>query len=120
MGFEKDALRLRCLYLPVRGPARVAGPEGQLRLRRKALAILYYLALEGATHRERLADLLWDGIDPLSNLRVELNAINRELANASLPLFTPYQDPLRLPDGLRLDLQEGPADTLFQGLWPER
>ena len=116
MGFEKDALRLRCLYLPVRGPARVAGPEGQLRLRRKALAILYYLALEGATHRERLADLLWDGIDPLSNLRVELNSINRELAGAGLPLFTPYQDPLRLPDGLRLDLQEGPADTLFQGL----
>ncbi|PNY81938.1 ATP-binding protein [Deinococcus koreensis] len=42
------------------GPPELSGPEGQrLRLERKAAALLAYLALEGPTHRARLAGLLW-------------------------------------------------------------
>ena len=58
--------------LPLFGPSRAEGPMGPLPLRRKALGILYYLALEGPTRRERLADLLWGHRVALQNLRSEL------------------------------------------------
>mgnify|MGYP001165755498 CR=1 FL=1 len=106
----------RCLYLPICGPVRLSGPDGRVHLRRKALAVLYFLAFEGPTLRDRLADLLWDGPDPLANLRVEINAINRELAAAGVPQFARYQDPLELPPGLRLDLQGNSAVSLLEGL----
>lgn len=104
-----------CLYLPVRGPVRLVGPAGRHKLRRRSLAILYYLALEGSTRRERLADLLWETADPLSNLRVELNALNVVLRDSGLKAFPAFQDPLQLPEGLKLDLQSGSSDALLEG-----
>lgn len=91
------------LQLHVHGPAGLSSPWGRLRFRRKSLAILYWLAYEGPTLRERLADLLWDTPDPLANLRVELSAINARLREAGLPGLPENGDPLVLPEGVVLD-----------------
>src|SRR5690625_293843 len=91
------------LRLHVHGPAGLSGRQGRLRFRRKSLAILYWLAYEGPTRRERLADLLWDTADPLANLRVELSAINARLREAGLPGLPEHEDPLVLPEGVMLD-----------------
>ncbi len=105
------------LHLRTRGPVLLYGPGGRLQLRRKALAILYYLAFEGPTRRERLADLLWDSPDPLANLRVELNAINRVLKDFGITFCDRYQDPLELPRELHLDMSgPGHEDEILDGL----
>src|SRR5699024_8196830 len=91
------------LHLRTRSPVLLYSTAGRLQLRRKALAILYYLAFEGPTRRERLADLLWDSPDPLANLRVELNAINRVLKDFDIVFCDRYQDPLELPREIHLD-----------------
>lgn len=101
------------LLLYARGPARLRGPGGNVRLRRKALALFYYLAFEGPTRRERLADLLWDSADPLSNLRVELNAINAALRHIPLTFSDNHQDPLVLPRQIRLDLDGSSRDEVI-------
>src|SRR5262245_45059477 len=49
--------------LELLGEARLVGPEGTGRLDRKEAALLAYLALEGATSRQRLAELLWPEAD---------------------------------------------------------
>lgn len=88
-----------------------------MRLRRKALAVIYYLAFEGPTRRERLADLLWESADPLSNLRVELNAINTALQVIQLTFSDNHQDPLVLPRQVRLVLDGNSRDeAILDGL----
>lgn len=105
------------LHLRARGPVLLYGPAGKLHLRRKALAILYYLAFEGPARRERLADLLWDSPDPLANLRVELNSINRVLKKFDMVFCDRYQDPLELPSAIHLDLSgPGQGDEILDGL----
>lgn len=105
------------LHLRTRGPVLLYSPAGRLQLRRKALAILYYLAFEGPTRRERLADLLWDSPDPLANLRVELNAINRVLKDFDIVFCDRYQDPLELPREIHLDFtRPGHEDEILDGL----
>lgn len=104
------------LQLQVYGPAGLKGPQGRLGLRRKSLAILYWLAFEGPTHRERLADLLWDTADPLSNLRVELNSINNQLRAAGHPGLEPQEDPLSLPRGVVLAPAAPGGDQPLEGL----
>ncbi len=84
--------------LPLYGPARAEGPLGPLSLRRKALGILYYLALEGPTRRERLADLLWGHGAALQNLRVELTYLRGFLGKEAL-----RGQVLELPPGVVLD-----------------
>lgn len=106
----------RKVRLPLYGPARAEGPLGSLPVRRKALAILYYLALEGPTRRERLADLLWGHGAALQNLRVELTHLRRVLGKEAFQGLI-----LELPPGVELDRTPGAGEALegLEGLTPE-
>ena len=59
------------------GPPRLLRDGRPIPLRsRKSYALLVYLALEGPSGREPLADLLWEGERGRANLRVELHRIH--------------------------------------------
>ncbi|WP_460361823.1 hypothetical protein [Thermus antranikianii] len=96
--------------LPLYGPARAEGPLGPLSLRRKALGILYYLALEGPTRREKLADLLWGHGAALQNLRVELTHLRRFFGKGTFQGRI-----LELPPGVELDTTPG-GEEVLEGL----
>jgi hypothetical protein len=74
-------------------------------LRLKALAILYYLALENSADRQELASLFWDNADPQTNLRVELHHLRGVLRSCGVDAFARHQNPLTLPTQIRLDQQ---------------
>ena len=62
---------LRLLLL---GPGGLVRDGRSVKLRsQKTLALVAYLAVEGATPRERLAGLLWESTSARANLRVELH-----------------------------------------------
>ncbi len=66
------------LILRTLGVPRVTGPAGLLDVTGKSLALLMFLALEGGTPREVLADLLWSdqGAEAARrNLRVQLHRL---------------------------------------------
>lgn len=66
------------LILRTLGVPRVTGPAGLLDVTGKSLALLMFLALEGETPREVLADLLWSdqgGDAARRNLRVQLHRL---------------------------------------------
>ena len=86
-----------------------------MKLRRKSLAILYYLAVEGATRRQLLADLLWEQVDSSQNLRVELHHLRKILTDLGVQTFARNMDPLQLPAEIRLD-ENGPGGELLEGL----
>lgn len=93
--------------LPLFGPSRAEGPMGPLPLRRKALGILYYLALEGPTRRERLADLLWGHRVALQNLRSELTHLRSFFGKEA------FRGPvLTLPPGVELDRTPGSGEAM--------
>ena len=71
-----------------------------MRLSKKGLVLLYYLALEGPTTRARLAELLYAHGTGLQNLRVELYRLGQALGRR---VFPQGQDPLVLPSWIRLD-----------------
>ena len=103
------------LQLPVWGPVRLERDGQPVPLRLKALAILYYLALEGQADRQELATLFWDNNDPQSNLRVELHHLRAVLKTLSIDAFGRSQNPLVLPAALRLDKQHT-RDVALEGL----
>jgi hypothetical protein len=80
----------------------------------KGLGILYFLALEGPTRREVIADLLWGHHGSLQNLRVELHRLRKALAPYG-PAFTAGEDPLRLPSFLAVE-DEGHGEVALAGL----
>lgn len=86
--------------LPLFGRARVLSQGRELRVSRKGLALLYYLALEGPTSRARLADLLYGHGSALQNLRVELHRLAQALGRR---VFPKGQDPLALHPWLKLE-----------------
>ncbi|WP_279164980.1 hypothetical protein [Thermus scotoductus] len=96
----KRALNDPVYALPLCGRARVLYQGKEVRLSRKGLALLYYLALEGPTSRARLADLLYGHGSALQNLRVELHRLGQALGRE---VFPKGQDPLVLPPWLRLE-----------------
>lgn len=62
------------------GPGEAVLDGRKVRLRsQKSLALLAYLALEGPTPREQLAELLWGTASGRSNLRVEVHRLERAL-----------------------------------------
>ncbi len=66
--------------------------------RRKTAAVLAWLALSGATPRERLAELLWPTAkDPRNSLRYELHVLRRQASVLT------SGDPLALADGLAIE-----------------
>lgn len=100
--------------LTLKGNAELYHGERVIKLRKKGLAILYYLALEGPTRREVLADLLWDHFEALGNLRVELHRLRREFSPLDYITFRPGEDPLKLPDFIALD--SSGAGEILSGL----
>jgi len=100
-------------YLPLRGSARLCYANREIKVRKKGLAILYYLAVEGATRREVLADLLWDHVDALGNLRVELHRLRQELLPLGYVAFKSGEDPLKLPDFIAFDESAGQGEPLL-------
>lgn len=102
--------------LILQGPAWLGRGGEVVRVRRKGLALLYDLALEGPTRRALLADLLWGHGAALQNLRVELHALNRVLGGE----FFKGRDPLVLPPVVELvDGAEGLPLEGLEGLSPE-
>ncbi|MDT7918975.1 MAG: transcriptional regulator [Meiothermus sp.] len=97
------------IQLKLWGPARLEYQGRELKLQRKGLAILYYLALEGATRREVLADLLWGHSAASQNLRVELHRLSQALAPLGYTLFKAGEDPLQLPPFVTLDRTPSPG-----------
>lgn len=97
------------IQLKLWGPARLEYQGRELKLQRKGLAILYYLALEGATRREVLADLLWGHSAASQNLRVELHRLSQALAPLGYTLFKAGEDPLQLPPFVTLDRTPAPG-----------
>ncbi len=60
------------------GTPRLLAGERSVKLRSlKSYALLAYLALEGPTAREQLAELLWASAHGRANLRVELHRIEQ-------------------------------------------
>ncbi len=90
-------------HLPLFGTAGLYVAGGRVRLRRKSLALLYYLALEGPTGRAAMAELLWEHASARQNLRVELHELRRALRKLGIAAFEERRDPLMLPPGIGLD-----------------
>jgi len=108
---------LTSYYLPLYGAARLERGGEALSLRRKPLAMLYYLALEGATRREQLAELLWPHGKGAVNLRAGIYYLRKKFglrlaARAGL---------LTLPAGVALDIsrQSGGALEGLEGITPD-
>ncbi|GEM87568.1 transcriptional regulator [Meiothermus granaticius] len=97
------------IQLKLWGPARLEYQGRELKLQRKGLAVLYYLALEGPTRREVLADLLWGHTAASQNLRVELHRLSQALAPLGYTLFKAGEDPLQLPAFVGLDRTPSPG-----------
>lgn len=93
----------RSIVLNLFGAASLMVGNEHVSLSRKALALLYYLAVEGPTSRERMADLLWGHREAGGNLRVELHRVRATLAERGLTLFDHGSDPLMLGGAVTLD-----------------
>lgn len=91
------------LKLPLWGAAQLEFENQIVPIRKKSLAILYYLAIEGTTSRDTLADLIWDRLDATSNLRVELHDLRQKLHPLGIKAFPRGQNPLKLPEGIALE-----------------
>jgi DNA-binding SARP family transcriptional activator len=86
---------------------------------RKGLALLIYLALEGAVSRERLANLLWtDSPNPKDALRNALAQVNKVLQNAALPplLATRQTVAWAAPTTDAQQLEQQPSEHHLRGL----
>lgn len=99
--------------LVLRGPARLTIAGKSVRLRKKGLALLSFIAVEGPTRRERLAELLWGHGQALQNLRVEIHRLRRTLTDLGVDPFKPQTDPLELSDDVAAIYGDG---ALLEGL----
>ncbi len=106
------------LKLPLWGTAQLEFENQAVPIRKKSLAILYYLALEGATNRDTLADLIWDRLDATSNLRVELHDLRLKLQPLGIQAFPRGQNPLKLPDGIILEPSKRTTESRNIGIQP--
>ncbi len=96
------------------GNARLEHRGRIVPIRQKALAVLYYLVLEGHSPRNTLAALLWNNADPMSNLRQEIAHLRKVFAKYGVDLF-PGQGLLELPSFVQV--QTGKHDgTSLEGL----
>jgi hypothetical protein len=103
------------LKLKLWGTARLEHQGREIKLQRKGLAVLYYLALEGPTRREVLASMLWGHAAASQNLRVELHRLAQALSTLGYTLFKSGEDPLQLPAYVTLDRTPEPG-TPMEGL----
>ena len=98
--------------LRLTSPVHVASGEGVLRLRRMGLAMLAYVALEGPTRRERLADVIWGHRQALHNLRVELHRLRAAFATIGMTPLQASVDPLVLAASLDVAPVEDASEFL--------
>lgn len=107
--------------LHLTSPVHVAIGDDVLHVRRMGLAMLAYVALEGPTRRERLADVIWGHRQGLRNLRVELHRLRAAFAAVGVAPLQPTVDPLALsgslgvaavtdPDGFLVGLEDVSSD----------
>lgn len=88
--------------------------DGQpVAVRRRGLALLAILALDGASAREQLAGMLWRHGAARNNLRVELHALR-----SFFPDWATGEDPLRLPEGLEVARDARPLLLNLKGISP--
>lgn len=86
--------------LHLTSPVHVATDAGVLHVRRMGLAILAFVALEGPTRRERLAEVVWGHRRGPRNLRVELHRLRAAFATVGLTPLQDTVDPLALAPSL--------------------
>lgn len=103
------------LTLHLIGPAHAQVGGHLLPLRRKGLALLCVLALDGPARRERLADLLWDQRDAMRNLRVELHRLRAAFHPHAIDPFGGSSDPLSLHEAFTISAERG-TGVLMEGL----
>lgn len=109
---KEDVSSAVTLKLILNGPARLEYGARELKLRRKGLAILYYLAIEGLSRRGELADLLWGTEDASGNLRVELHRLREALAKVGYIVFPAGEELLKLPPLIQLDTAQGLGEVM--------
>jgi len=80
-------------------------------VRRRGLAIMAYVALEGPTSREQLADVMWGHRQSLRNLRVELHRLRSAFSPTGVEPLTKAVDPLTLTSSI--DVAHGPDPSRF-------
>lgn len=91
----------RSLRLVLQGKARLERGGWPIRVRRRGLALLAYVATVGEASRAQLGELLWPAGKGRSNLRVELHRLSDAVGSA---LFEPASDPVRLPAWVDVDV----------------
>lgn len=107
----QEVTKTRDAQISLHGPARLTISGQQVRVQRKGLALLYYLAIEGPISRARAAQLLWGHQNALSNLRTELHRLKSELEPYGLTLIQEHSDPLRLAE-VRLETSVNGVEVL--------
>ncbi len=88
-------MKLQKLELKLLGTPQVLLKKREVKLTKKSLALLAYLALEGVVQRQTLAELLWGGVSNASgNLRRELHRLREteikdflEITNTTVQLL---------------------------------
>ncbi|WP_084474862.1 BTAD domain-containing putative transcriptional regulator, partial [Deinococcus pimensis] len=87
------------------GPPALTGPDGRdVRLDRKSLGLLAYLALSGPTERARLAGLLWPDTPPQAARNNLVHLLRRQAALTGTPLVI-GAGTLALVEGLAVDVR---------------
>ncbi len=99
---DTESTNLTMLGLRLWGEARLEYQEKVLPLRKKSLALLYYLAFEKTVDRQKLAELLWENNDPQGNLRVELHYLRKNLSTVGIDAFTNQKNWLTLPEQIKI------------------
>ncbi len=107
--------RRPAITLHLLGPAHVTVDGRKVRLARKGLALLCYLALERTAARERLASLLWGHRQAMTNLRVEIHRLRSAFAPWNVDPFEGSTDPLTLTRVIHVQAGSG-AGELMEGL----
>lgn len=107
--------RRPAITLHLLGPAHVTVDGRKVRVARKGLAVLCYLALERTAARERLASLLWGHRQAMTNLRVEIHRLRSAFAPWNVDPFDGSTDPLSLTRAIHVQAGSGAGD-LMEGL----
>ncbi len=90
--------------LEVLGTPRMLGPAGEVRVERKMAALAAYVALEGPTPRQRMAELLWEGNEELA--RTNMRQLLRRLRLAADMPLVGGREVLSLAEGVEVDAVE--------------
>jgi DNA-binding SARP family transcriptional activator len=108
----------RKIEIMVAGEPSWVGAGGKRHvLERKSAALLAYLALEGATPRDRLSSLLWPGVDTTcarGNLRQSLLRLRRRMKIAEDLVTDDGAGTLRIAEHVHVDTGAAPGHTVTQ------